>query len=386
MKKLRTLTAVLLTVVTLAVLAFAFAKTSRDETPLPYSVGTPALSFDAEGGFRILHLCDFHEWLGIEKEGFMNIEHQENLKPLLTDYVNSALDEYSPDLVVLGGDNIFSLNWLSDLSDDGVSIKTYRAIAELFETHEQYWTCTFGNHDSESARSKEDFLKVLTEYEYFVGGFEDGENFKAAVFEADESAKDDFVGNYSIPIHTADGAVAYNVYVLDSGSYRSSGHPYLSITEEQTEWYLDESVRLESETGRLVPSLLFTHIPFIEVQEAYEAGGALAGLYTGISPADTRSPIFEACFTRGDVTGVFFGHNHYNSATLVYERDGKEMLLAVTPACQAQSYEDASTPMHARVIDLKTDGSFTTYVISSDESAETEKVAFPRSVNASAAE
>lgn len=112
-----------------------------------------------------------------------------------------------------------------------MSIKTYRAIAELFETREQYWTCTFGNHDSESARSKEDFVMVLTEYEYFVGGLEDGENFKAAVFEADEGGKDDFVGNYSIPIYKADSSVAYNVYVLDSGSYRSTGHAYSSITE-----------------------------------------------------------------------------------------------------------------------------------------------------------
>ena len=114
-----------------------------------------------------------------------------------------------------------------------MSIKTYRAIAELFETREQYWTCTFGNHDSESARSKEDFVMVLTEYEYFVGGLEDGENFKAAVFEADEGGKDDFVGNYSIPIYKADGSVAYNVYVLDSGSYRSTGHAYSSIRKNR---------------------------------------------------------------------------------------------------------------------------------------------------------
>lgn len=384
MKRLRILTAVLLTVATLTVFAFAFAKTYGEEPPAVNNADVPALCFDSDGDFRILHLSDFHEWMGIEKEGFMNIEHRENLKPLLLSYVNSVLDEYSPDLVVLGGDNIFSLNWLNDLSDEGVSMKTYRAIAELFEAREQYWTCTFGNHDSESARSKEDFVKVLTEYEYFVGGLEDGENFKAAVFEADDAAKDDFVGNYSIPIYTTDGSVAYNVYVLDSGSYRSSGHPYLSITEAQTEWYLAESDRLEKESGKIIPSLLFTHIPFIEVQEAYEAGGQLAGFYAGISPAETRSPIFEACFTRGDVKGVFFGHNHYNSATLVYERDRKEILLAVTPACQAQSYEDTSTPMHARVIDIGTDGSFTTYVISSDKNAEIEKVTFPRSGNTAA--
>lgn len=377
MKKFNVFVAVILTVLTVAVVSVSVAKTLSD-SPAPQNASTPpALRFDEAGDFRILHLSDFHEWMGIEKEGLLNIEIQDELKPLLLEYVNAALDEYKPDLVVLGGDNIFSLNWLTDLSDDGVSIRTYRAIAEIFESREQYWTFTFGNHDSESARSKADFLKVLADCEYFIGGLESGENFKAAVFEADEKFKDDFVGNYSIPIRTADGATAYNVYVLDSGSYRSTGHAYSSITEAQTEWYLAESARLEKENGAAVPALLFTHIPFIEVQEAYDAGGQLAGFYAGISPAETRSPIFEACFERGDVKGIFFGHNHFNSATLVYERDGKEILLAVTPSCQAQSYEDTETPMHARVIDLKTDGSFTTFVVSSDPDYEIEAVRFP---------
>lgn len=377
MKKFNVFVAVILTVLTVAVVSVSVVKTPSD-SPAPQNASKPpALCFDEAGDFRILHLCDFHEWMGIEKEGLFNIEIQDTLKPLLLEYVNAALDEYKPDLVVLGGDNIFSLNWLTDLSDDGVSIRTYRAIAEIFESREQYWTFTFGNHDSESARSKADFLKVLADCEYFIGGLEDGENFKAAVFEADEKGKDDFVGNYSIPIRTADGATAYNVYVLDSGSYRSTGHAYSSITKAQTEWYLAESARLEKENGAIVPALLFTHIPFIEVQEAYDAGGQLAGFYAGISPAETRSPIFEACFERGDVKGIFFGHNHYNSATLVYERDGKEILLAVTPSCQAQSYEDTETPMHARVIDLKTDGSFTTFVVSSDPDYEIEAVRFP---------
>lgn len=377
MKKFNVFVAVILTVLTVAVVSVSVVKTLSDSPAPQNATEPPVLRFDEAGDFRILHLSDFHEWMGIEKEGLLNIEIQDTLKPLLLEYVNAALDEYKPDLVVLGGDNIFSLNWLTDLSDDGVSIRTYRAIAEIFESREQYWTFTFGNHDSESARSKADFLNALADCEYFIGGLESGENFKAAVFEADEKGKDDFVGNYSIPIRTADGATAYNVYVLDSGSYRSTGHAYSSITEAQTEWYLAESARLEKENGAAVPALLFTHIPFIEVQEAYDAGGQLAGFYAGISPAETRSPIFEACFTRGDVKGIFFGHNHYNSATLVYERDGKEILLAVTPSCQAQSYEDTETPMHARVIDLKTDGSFTTFVVSSDPDYEIEAVRFP---------
>lgn len=381
MKKLGIIISVLLLIATATVFVIGLtADLPSGMRLLNFTPEEHALTFDADDSFRILHVSDFHEWMGIELEGVMNIEFQDILKPLLTSYLTSVLDKYAPDLVVVGGDNIFSLSLLTDFSENGISMRTYRAIADFFEEREQYWTCTFGNHDSESAHPKEDFLKVLIGYDYFIGGFSDGENCNAAVFEAPpevDAAADDFVGNYSIPIYGKDGSIRYNVYVLDSGSHRATGYPYLSITDEQTDWYLEESLRLESLAGAPVPSLIFTHIPFIEMQEAYEASGSVAGSYTGISPSDTRSEIFEACFGRGDVTGIFFGHNHYNSASVIYERDGREILLSVTPACQAQSYEDTETPMHARVIDLKTDGSFITYVVGSSLDAVTEEVAFP---------
>ena len=36
--------------------------------------------------------------------------------------------------------------------------------------------------------------------------------------------------------------------------------------------------------------------------------------------SDTRSPIFEALLERGDVRGIFFGHEHVEDATVIYYR------------------------------------------------------------------
>ena len=36
--------------------------------------------------------------------------------------------------------------------------------------------------------------------------------------------------------------------------------------------------------------------------------------------SDTRSPIFEALLERGDVRGIFFGHEHVEDATVIYSR------------------------------------------------------------------
>lgn len=331
----------------------------------------PPLKFSEDGTFTVLHLTDFHEWMGIEREGLFNIEIQDSLKPLLVEYIESTLDEVKPDLVVLGGDNVFPLSMLADIGKNSVSLNTYRAIASLFEERSQYWTLTFGNHDSECVMNKDDFMSVLSEYSFFIGGMTDGKWFDAAVFESDEvidgAAVDDYVGNFSIPVYDNSGTeILYNIFVLDSGSFMKTapeGASYRYITEEQTEWYLGESAKLTQITGGLVPAVMFTHIPLWEMKEAYELNGAADGdVYAGFSLSDTRSPIFEALFERGDVKGVFFGHEHLEDATVFYTEGDRSVMMGLTKCAQAQSYSDTTSVMGCRVITLYENGALSTYV------------------------
>lgn len=329
----------------------------------------PPLMCDDDGEFTILHLTDFHEYLLIEGKNFADITLVDNLKPRLTQFIEACLEEVKPDLVVLGGDNIFGLSAVAEFMDTPISIMTYRAIAELFEEHKQYWTLTFGNHDSESVLDKIDYLNEVVKYDYFIGGAEDEKYFSAKVFPTDtvigNSHADYYVGNYSIPVYDETGTqIAYNIFVLDSGSYTltpPADVPYLSITREQTDWYLSESEKLEQESGHIVPAVMFSHIPFAEMEDAYNAGNYLGGEEAGWMLSTIPSPIYDAILKRGDVKGVFFGHMHGSDVTVYGEGNGHRLLMGITKATQSSGYDDTDSVLGMRVINLHTDGSFATY-------------------------
>ena len=327
----------------------------------------PPLMFDENGEFTVLHLTDFHEYMLIEGKNFADITLVDNLKPRLTQFIEACLEEVKPDLVVLGGDNIFGLSAVAEFMDTPISIMTYRAIAELFEEHEQYWTLTFGNHDSEL--DKIDYLNEVVKYDYFIGGTEDEKYFSAKVFPTDtvigNSHADYYVGNYSVPVYDETGTqIAYNIFVLDSGSYTltpPADVPYLSITREQTDWYLSESEKLEQESGHIVPAVMFSHIPFAEMEDAYNAGNYLGGEEAGWMLSTIPSPIYDAILKRGDVKGVFFGHMHGSDVTVYGEGYGHRLLMGITKATQSSGYDDTDSVLGMRVINLHTDGSFATY-------------------------
>lgn len=329
----------------------------------------PPLMFDDDGEFTILHLTDFHEYLLIEGSNFADITIVDQLKPRLVRFIESCLQKTEPDLVVLGGDNIFGLSAVAEFMDTPISIMTYRAIAELFEEHKQYWTLTFGNHDSESVLDKIDYLNEVVKYDYFIGGAEDEKYFSAKVFPTDtvigNSYADYYVGNYSIPVYDETGTqIAYNIFVLDSGSYTltpPADVPYLSITREQTDWYLSESKKLEQESGHIVPAVMFSHIPFAEMEDAYNAGNYLGGEEAGWMLSTIPSPIYDAILKRGDVKGVFFGHMHGSDVTVYGEGNGHRLLMGITKATQSSGYDDTDSVLGMRVINLHTDGSFATY-------------------------
>lgn len=329
----------------------------------------PPLMFDENGEFTVLHLTDFHEYMLIEGNNFADITLVDNLKPRLTQFIEACLEEVKPDLVVLGGDNIFGLSAVAEFMDTPISIMTYRAIAELFEEHKQYWTLTFGNHDSESVLDKIDYLNEVEKYDYFIGGTEDEKYFSAKVFPTDtvigNSHADYYVGNYSVPVYDETGTqIAYNIFVLDSGSYTltpPADVPYLSITREQTDWYLSESKKLEQESGHIVPAVMFSHIPFAEMEDAYNAGNYLGGEEAGWMLSTIPSPIYDAILARGDVKGVFFGHMHGSDVTVYGEGNGHRLLMGITKATQSSGYDDTDSVLGMRVINLHTDGSFATY-------------------------
>ncbi|MBO5775832.1 MAG: metallophosphoesterase, partial [Clostridia bacterium] len=290
----------------------------------------PPLVFNQNGEFKILHLTDFHEWMGIEKT--IGISVQDTLKPLLESYLREIVNTIKPDLVVLGGDNVFSLSYIYDYLN-GIAVNTYKRIAEIFEGLNQYWTLTFGNHDSESATDKYGYLDAIKDYPHFIGGVNSGKYFSSYVVKATEG-ESDYVSNFSIPVYSNDKTtIKYNLFILDSGSfdYVEKNKGYRSIRQEQVDWYASEVTKLN------VPSVMFTHIPFPEMHDVYLAGEGI-GSYTNISPSYEPSNMLNECVKQGCTRGIFFGHNHSNSYTGFYKSGESKIMMGVTPCAQALSY------------------------------------------------
>lgn len=339
--------------------------------PEPTTVTKADLTFNEDGEYTILHICDLHETLRIFGQ---HVDEGRRLRDTLDEnnvnFINAALDAAQPDLVVLGGDNVFCLSLWGAALDKEVS-GAYVELCKLFDSRKQAWTLVFGNHDDEGSDTKTALLECAMENSaYFVGGFEDGD-----LFYAFEDKKKDMVGNYAIPLYDRSGANVYNLFLFDSGSEsKFEKDKYNYIRPSQVDWYAGVSASLKEAAGATVPAVAFTHIPLFEHKEAYENRydttkvASWAGEYGGYALSDTRSILYARACEIGDIRGIFTGHNHGTSATMVaYKEGGGKIMLSTTRQCSRLDEGDGAIgTQYARVIKLTASGGLSTYEYSLD--------------------
>ena len=105
---------------------------------------------------------------------------------------------------------------------------------------------------------------------------------------------------------------------------------YDYIHDDQVDWYAAQIDRLNAEAGRIVPSMLFFHIPLQQYRtayELYEAGSDEVTYYFGeygekmidkVCCSDYPSALFDRALELGSTTAMFCGHDHYNNMSLSY--------------------------------------------------------------------
>ncbi len=270
------------------------------------------LRFDENGEFKIMHICDCQD------------VYPANTTMLA--FIDAALKEYQPDLVVLGGDNT-------------VTEDKEEAIAELvsvFVENETYFTLVFGNHDHQQGYTDDEQLVMYQEHggEYCLA------------YDADP----DLTGTatHALPVLGNSGKTELMLYMFDSNQYVSVNDfedEYDSVNPDQIEWYKNVSKAAEAENGKVVPALAFQHIIVGEVYDAlfHETSidmGELSRSFNGKTysflprteniesgflfefpcPGYYNHGQFDAMVERGDVMGIFSGHDHTND--FVTELDG----------------------------------------------------------------
>lgn len=265
------------------------------------------LKFRADGKFRILMVSDIHGGAGYAADKTIRA-------------LQALVDETKPDLVLFGGDTagpgVIHIETAEQLREmlDGLSSPMENAGIP--------WAHVYGNHDDNFGLSNAEQQTVYEAYPHCVS--------KAGP--TDISG----VGNYVLPVYSADGErILFNVFGLDShsgmrefteefglaadtkffqpSSLAQSG--YDTVHFDQIAWYWQTSRALEQYSGAKIPALMFLHIPLPEHalitmhrDDCKFEGGQLED----VACTPLNGGLFSACLQRGDVRGIFCGHDHVN--------------------------------------------------------------------------
>lgn len=266
-----------------------------------------------DGKFKIMLLGDLHDCYDMK-----NDNAAEKMDDTLA-LIGKAVKELKPDLVVYMGDN-------ARASTEYEMRAVISRITYPFSVSDTPFDLVFGNHDRECEVDLPTQLKLYREHE------------NCYAFNADDGLSG--YGNHNLVIKSGDGEKdIFNLWFIDSHNLYSdrSKSYYDAVHEDQIEWYKKTAKELADKNGgKVLPSLLFQHIPVPEEYELlreakpYEKLDSVQGHktysdkyymlkpevegYLGEGPAvpDFNSGEFAAWKETGDVLGAFFGHDHMN--------------------------------------------------------------------------
>ena len=266
-----------------------------------------------DGKFKIMLLGDLHDCYDMKTDNAA--EKMDDTLAL----IGKAVKELKPDLVIYMGDN-------AKASTEYEMRAVISRITYPVSVSDTPFDLVFGNHDRECEVDLPTQLKLYREHE------------NCYAFNADDGLSG--YGNHNLVIKSGDGEKdIFNLWFIDSHNLYSdrSKSYYDAVHEDQIEWYKKTAKELADKNGgKVLPSLLFQHIPVPEEYELlreakpYEKLDSVQGHktysdkyymlkpevegYLGEGPAvpDFNSGEFAAWKETGDVLGAFFGHDHMN--------------------------------------------------------------------------
>ena len=178
-------------------------------------------------------------------------------------------------------------------------------VAAAMEEAGVAWAVTLGNHDQEhfekTGITREQAMELYAAYPHNRnGGRERGLTG---------------AGNQLLTVWDEAGAQpAFHLWLLDSGAYTDNKDDHYDwIHADQVAWYFSTSRQLEARYSRKVPGLMFFHIPVPEFREMALGGKMIGERHEPESPSAINGGLFAAALERGDVKGIFCGHDHVNN-------------------------------------------------------------------------
>ncbi|MBE6730510.1 MAG: hypothetical protein E7564_02335 [Ruminococcaceae bacterium] len=288
-----------------------------------YNPETKKLKFNENGKFKILMISDFHAQGNFNGVGRARFRHK------MIKGIELLLNETKPDFVMLGGDQcISSGDDMPQISKEEDMNLAYEALKEIMAPVNERgipWAFVNGNHDEERCLSKEELFPVYKKFPLCL---------------AEKGPEDIYgVGNYVLPVYSSKNeSIAYNIFALDSNNNTKEYLREFGIKEEddnivlprpfcrrsgqampffnQVMWYYNTSRETEIKEGRKIPAILCMHNPCIEFNHIVrnpEETKMIGDSRDSMGYSELNSGLFFACLERGDVKGIFCGHEHLNN-------------------------------------------------------------------------
>jgi len=253
----------------------------------PAIAAKPGLKCRADGTFKVVMFSD--------------VQDGPRLDPRATALMEKILDTEKPDMVVIGGDCISGgLCKTRDEVKQAIS-----CVAYPMEKRQIPWAIVFGNHDQEHfANTKMDKEEVLKVYQSYTCNL----NVRG-------DKKIHGVGNTDMLIQDSSGkSPVFCLWLIDSNAYAPQNiGGYDWIHADQVNWYYQTSLNLETKYGHKIPGIMFFHIPILQFGEMTSKGKFTGDRYEPDAPAKLDGGLFAAVLERGDVKGIFCGHEHVNN-------------------------------------------------------------------------
>ena len=274
------------------------------------------LRFNSDHKFKIMQIADTQEIPAVS--------------PDTLSLINNALDREKPDLVIFTGDQIKGYS-KKFKKDPAIIESTIDILVEPIAKRNIPFMVTYGNHDAQCGVDNRGQYKFYAKYDNFISG---------------DLRNSDDVGTADIQIYSStEDKPVFELYIIDSHGKAKDGAGYAPVDKKQIEWYVSRREQLKAENGGYLPSLVFQHIPvpeFFDVikkvpkgtKGAVPAYGAHENEYFVLndetiaeggfmleSPAspDVNTGEFEAMSEKGDVLGIYVGHDHNNSFVVKYK-------------------------------------------------------------------
>ena len=274
--------------------------------------------------YSILMISDIHldNTRGYERRAFRTID--------------DLVEISRPDMIIVTGD-VTGVDDRNDLA--------FTSFGEHMESYGIPWTFTFGNHDAQgTAWSKEDIADYL-------------QSLPHCTFSRGDGSVYGYGNNYYV-IKDKQGKTIQIVFTLDTSGPTEGTHP---IETSQIDWYVDTVRSVSSEANgdetRVVPSIIFAHIPMREYADAYAAAETAGTIVYGGKgekecPAGADDELFETIVSLGSTTAYYCGHEHLNN--YVVYKDG--IRLTYTETCDHKWYIPTRGGL---VVRIKSDGRVT---------------------------